>query len=313
MIRGKASLRYELIHAIVQSSNGRVTVSELCEYAEVSRSGYYRWVSAKDARMERELQDRRDFELIRQAYDFRGYDKGSRGICMRLLHMGVRMNRKKIIRLMKKYDLFCPIRKANPYRRMAKALRTNAVADNLLKRAFCSYGPRQVLLTDITFIPVGKKFVYLAVILDLCTKQVLSYELSESLEVDLVLNALENLAAHHPECVDSEVMIHSDQGFHYTSTRFRKLIGDLGLRQSMSRRGNCWDNAPQESFFGHMKDELRTASENWCSPGDVRTSIDDWMDYYNNDRYHWDLQKLSPNEYYEFITTGAYPDGMCFS
>ena len=75
----------------------------------------------------------------------------------------------------------------------------------------------------------------------------------------------------------------------------------------MSRRGNCWDNAPQESFFGHMKDELANVIPGWRSFEDVKKSIDDWMDYYNNDRYQWDLAKLSPNEYYQYRTTGEYP------
>ena len=80
---------------------------------------------------------------------------------------------------------------------------------------------------------------------------------------------------------------------------------DASLRQSMSRRGNCWDNAPQESFYGHMKDEIDLSS---CTAfGEVLAIIDDWMDYYNNERYQWQLAKLSPNEYYEYITTGNYP------
>ena len=84
-------------------------------------------------------------------------------------------------------------------------------------------------------------------------------------------------------------------------------VKNSSLRQSMSRKGNCWDNAPQESFFGHMKDELAEKIPNWTCFADVQRSIDDWMDYYNNDRYQWDLAKLSPNEYYQYLTTGSYP------
>ena len=78
----------------------------------------------------------------------------------------------------------------------------------------------------------------------------------------------------------------------------------------MSRRGNCWDNAPQESFFGHMKDELKPQIQSWKTFEDVKRSIDDWMDYYNNDRYQIGLQKMSPNEYYDYITKGIYPTSM---
>lgn len=211
---------------------------------------------------------------------------------------------------MHKYGLVCPIRKANPYRRMAKALKTNAVADNHLKRQFKAFGARTVFLTDITYIPFQKGFVYLSVIIDAYTEQVMSYELSESLEIDFVLCTVIKLIRNHKDTIDATAMIHSDQGCHYTSTSFRGLIRNVGIRQSMSRKGNCWDNAPQESFFGHMKDELNVKAKNWRSFKEVQEAIDDWMDYYNNDRYKECLGKLSPNEFYNYITTGEYPSAM---
>ena len=217
------------------------------------------------------------------------------------------MNVKKIRRLMKKYNLFCPIRKANPYRRMAKAIRTNSVADNHVKREFRTHGARKILLTDITYIPYNNRFCYLSVIKDAYTEQVLSYVMSKSLEVDFVLETVHQLLKHHKETFDSEVMIHSDQGCHYTSVQFRQLLSEAELRQSMSRRGNCWDNAPQESFFGHMKDELSEKMKSWDCYENVCADIDDWMDYYNNERCQWHLNKLAPNEFYTFITTGYNP------
>ena len=278
----------------------------------MSRSGYYNWSKhlSSARRLSKEEQDKLDFRLIRDAYDFRGYAKGVMGIHMRLLHVGILMNHKKIRRLMRKYGLACPVRKANPYRRMAKAMRTNAVADNQLERRFKAFGARTVFLTDITYIPFRKEFVYLSVILDAYTEQVMAYELSNSLEVDFVLNTVKKLIRDHKTSIDATAMIHSDQGCHYTSTSFRKLINDLGLRQSMSRRGNCWDNAPQESFFGHMKDELNIKVQKWQSFQEVHAAIDDWMDYYNNDRYKVGLGKLSPNEFYRYLTTGDYPSTM---
>ena len=282
----------------------------MCILSEVSRSGYYRWVNAMQFRKEKEERDRQDFELILQAYQFRGYDKGVRGIYMRLLHMGIRMNVKKIRRLMRKYNLVCPIRKLNPYRQMMRALRSNVVADNHVNREFKLHGPRSILLTDITYIPLGDDFFYLSVIIDAYTMEVLSYVLSDSLEVEFVLETIDILMQTHGMTLDDEVYIHSDQGSHYTSVGFRELINNVGLRQSMSRKGNCWDNAPQESFFGHMKDELKKASKEWTCYEDVKASIDDWMDYYNNDRYQMNLRYLSPNEYYNYITTGTYPTLM---
>jgi len=301
------SAKFELIQRTLRDEDNRLSVTALCNIAGVSRSGYYNWVASEATRIAREHQDERDFERILTAYRFRGYDKGIRGIHMRLLHLNppVVMNVKKIQRLMRKYGLRCKIRKANPYRRMAKALKTSNVAENLLKREFEEHGPRRVLLTDITYIPYQGQFCYLSTILDAYTKQILAYELSESLEVDFVLHTVEKLVVQHGVALTVETLIHSDQGCHYTSYRFIEIVKDAGLRQSMSRRGNCWDNAPQESFFGHMKDEIDLSA---CSCfEDVRLIIDDWIDYYNNDRYQWQLAKLSPNEYYKYIITGNYP------
>ena len=287
-----------------------LNVLELCDLAGVSRSGYYRWKAAAGKRAEREASDYRDFLLIKEAYDYRGYAKGSRGICMRLKRMGITMNRKKVQRLMRKYNLLCPIRKANPYRRMAKALRTNTVAPNHVNRQFRSHGPRKVLLTDITYLRLNQGYVYLSVIKDAFTMQILAYQLSESLEVDFVLETVRSLMKNHLYEMDAEVWIHSDQGCHYTSVAFRQLLSDYKLRQSMSRRGNCWDNAPQESFFGHMKDELQPYMKDWNCYQDIKNRIDDYISYYNNERYQSSLKGMSPNEFYHYIVTGEIPSAL---
>lgn len=309
MIMEISNNKFEIIHETINKSNNRLSVKMLCEIAGVSRSGYYNWANSEGNREQKEKRDKADFELILAAYNHRGYDKGARGIYMRFLHMKppVVMNVKKIRRPMKKYGLICEIRKANPYRRMAKSIKTNHVADNLVKRQFEAYGPRKVLLTDITYIPFKGSFCYLSTILDAFTKQILSYVLSETLEVDFVLETVKLMVEKHGVALSTETIIHSDQGCHYTSCSFVQLVKDTGLRQSMSRRGNCWDNAPQESFFGRMKDHIKKKLEECGTYSDVKQVIDDWMDYYNNDRYQWELAKLSPNEYYEYITTGIYP------
>lgn len=291
---------------MTERDNNLLNISWLCETAGVSRSGYYRWLNATDTRAVKEEQDRMDFELILEAYKFRGYDKGSRGIHMRLVNQGIRMNRKKIQRLMDKYGLKCPIRKANPYRRMAKAMKTNSISENLVNREFQGYGPGMILLTDITYLFYnhGDK-AYLSVIKDACTKQVMAYVASESLEVDFVLETVNILIRDHGVSLSNEAILHSDQGCHYTSISFRNLLKDREIRQSMSRRGNCWDNAPQESFFGHMKDEIHL--EKCSNFSDLKVEINDYMDYYNNDRYQWGLAKLSPNQYAKYLKTGQYP------
>lgn len=304
---GEAGAKFEIIYNMVKEEDNVLTVSKLCEIAGVSNSGYYRWIKTESKREEQEKKDRADFEKILEVYKYRGYEKGARSIYMALLHQSpsIVMNVKKIRRLMKKYGLICTIRKANPYKRMAKAIKTNNVAENLVRREFTEHGPRKVLLTDITYIPYKGMFCYLSTIMDAYTRQILAYVISESLEVDFVLETVNQMVDKHKITLTTETMIHSDQGCHYTSCSFIQLVKDKGLRQSMSRRGNCWDNAPQESFYGHMKDEIQISK---CETfAEVKAVIDDWMDYYNNERYQWELAKLSPNEYYQFITTNVYP------
>lgn len=304
-----SSYVFEIIFRTLQQSDNSLSISSLCSISGVSRSGYYAWLKAAPTREKQEQQDRDDFELILSAYKMHGYSKGAKGIYMALLHMDppIIMNLKKIRRLMDKFNLSCPYRKANPYRRMAKALKTSNVADNLLNREFESYGPRMVLLTDITYLPYSGTFAYLSTILDAFTKQILSYVLSPSLEVDFVLETVNKLITDHSVSLHAETIIHSDQGCHYTSHKFISILYDKKLRQSMSRRGNCWDNAPQESFFGHMKDHIKSGLDACIVFKDVLTVIDNYMDYYNNRRYQWNLAKLSPNEYYQFVMTGNYP------
>ncbi len=305
----KTSYKYEVINNTLQDSSSIFSVTALCELAGVSRSGYYAWLKAAPLREEREEKDKADFEIILAIYKKRGYAKGARSIYMGLLHLSppVVMNIKKIRRLMKKYNLVCPIRKANPYRRMAKAIKTSNYADNLLQREFECYGPRYVLLTDITYIPYNGMFAYLSTILDAYTKQILSYVLSSSLEVDFVKETVEILIREHGISLHKETLIHSDQGCHYTSSTFIRIIEDADLSRSMSRRGNCWDNAPQESFFGHMKDHIGSKVKQCTEFEEVKAIVNDYMDYYNNEEYIWELCMLSPNEYYEFVTTGIYP------
>ena len=304
----EASCVFQVIEETLQADR-TLSVTAMCEIAGVSRSGYYAWLNAAPARAAQEEQDRKDFDQILKAYKVRGYAKGAKSIQMRLLHEdpSVTMNLKKIRRLMRKYNLVCPIRRANPYRQMAKALKTSHVAPNLLKREFESYGPRVVLLTDITYIPYNGRFAYLSTILDAYTKQILSYVTSDSLEVDFVLETVKKLIEEHGLSLKQETILHSDQGSHYTSHKFIQILEDKELRQSMSRRGNCWDNAPQESFFGHMKDHIGGSLKGCTEYAQVKAIIDDYMDYYNNERYQWELAKLSPNEYYQFCLTGEYP------
>ena len=301
------SSKFEIIHNATCRDNNVLSIAKMCKLAKVSRSGYYEWLAAEPYRQKHEESDRADFDLILEAYKYRGYAKGARSIYMRLLHTNVTMNLKKIRRLMHKYGLKCPYRGPNPYRQMAKALKTNTIFPNKVDRKFLAGGVRKVLLTDITYIFYDTGVCYLSTILNAFTREILAYELSTNLQVEFVLRTVEKLVAEHECTLDDTTIVHSDQGCHYTSKAFIQALQDNHFVQSMSRKGNCWDNAPHESFFGHMKDEIKYEIAMMKTFDEVKAKIDDWIDYYNNDRYQWDLVKLSPKEYYGYVTTGIYP------
>ncbi|WP_016995413.1 IS3 family transposase [Lysinibacillus boronitolerans] len=296
-IKIATTLKFELIHHTMKKYKLKRLVSYLCDVMGISRSGYYNYFLEKSAqkRVEQEQADEVVKEIILKAYHFRGRKKGARQIKMTLENQyGITYNLKRIRRVMKKYQIICPIRKANPTRRMAKATKEHRTCPNELQRNFKQGMAGKVLLTDITYLTYGSsKRAYLSTIKDAETNEILAYEVSSSLSIDIALNTLHQLKKHRH--LTEDAFIHSDQGFHYTNPQFQKLVKKMGLGQSMSRRGNCWDNAPQESFFGHFKDE--TTIEKCETLEEVKREIKSYMMYYNHYRGQWHLKKLPPAKY----------------
>lgn len=306
-IQTAPEIKFAMIHEAIMQEDNLLKINKMCEIAGVSRSGYYKWLASGNVRELKDIADRRDFDLILEAYKYRGYSKGVRGIHMRLLHNpGIIMNVKKIRRLMRKYGLSCPIRKANPYRQMARDMATSHVAPNVVNREF-KRDARKVLLTDITYLFYKTGKCYLSTILDAFTHEILAYRLSESLKVNFVLDTVDQLMSKHGSTLDNKTIVHSDQGCHYTSYAFIEKLKNDEFVQSMSRRGNCWDNAPQESFYGHMKDHIEEKIADFTDYNQVSLQVDDYIDYYNNDCGQWSLLKLTPREYYDYLQSGIYP------
>ena len=208
-------------------------------------------------------------------------------------------NLKRIRRIMKKFTIICPIRKANPYRRMAKSTHEHRTCPNFLQRQFKQGVVGKVLLTDITYLTYhhGKR-AYLSTIKDAETNEILAYEVSDKITLDIALHTLHKLKRNHSHFV-KDAFIHSDQGFHYTNPQFQKLVKKMKLGQSMSRRGNCWDNVPQESFFGHFKDEIDL--KNCETLKDVKREVKSYMTYYNHYRGQWNLKKMPPAKYRQHL------------
>ena len=288
---------FKIIQNLIKDFNLNKLTRYLCKIANVSTPGYYKFLNNFKTRDMKEYSDLKSKEIILKAFNYRGYKKGSRSIKMILKNkFNIIMNRKKIQRIMRKYNIICPIRKANPYKRIAKATKAHRVVPNKLNRAFKQNIPGKIMLTDITYMPYGNnKMAYLSTIKDSSTNEILAYKLSNSLAIDIVIETIDKLIKLKPFRLHKDAFVHSDQGFHYTSPIFQRLLKENNLGQSMSRRGNCWDNAPQESFFGHMKDEIDYKNCNTIE--ELRILIDDYMDYYNNDRCQWNLKKLTPVQY----------------
>jgi putative transposase len=269
----------------------------LCKLTGVSRSGYYEWLKNSEKHAIREEQDYQDYLLLRCIYDaFKG-KIGYRGLYMALEELLENpMNHKKILRLMRKFNFFAKVRRANPYKNIAKATKAHRTVPNHLNRAFDQDEPGKVFLTDITYLQYRKsQSAYLSCIKDVATREIVAYALSTSLKMTIVYRTLEKLEEALDGNIHPEAMIHSDQGVHYTNPEYQERVKNIGLLQSMSRRGNCLDNAPMESFFGHFKDEVDYQEANNLS--ELKKMIDEYMEHYNSTRKQWNLKKMTPAQY----------------
>jgi transposase InsO family protein len=295
-----ASRKYILIKQVVEKYDLHRHISYLCEISDVSRSGYYNYFSKSSIsnRKRKSFLDKKARKDILKAIRYKNRpNKGARQIKMILQDIfNINYSLKKIRRIMNKFNLRCYVRRPNPYRKMMKATLEHSILPNLLKRNFKQKYPGKVLLTDITYLilPNGKTF-YLSVILDASTNEVLAHHLSDSLKIPIVIETLNKLKRLRKVTICKDAMIHSDQGVHYTSPIFQEAVKKLDLIQSMSRRGNCWDNAVIESFFGHMKDEI--CLEKCKNLEDVTAEINNYMHYHNNHRYQWNMERKTPVQY----------------
>lgn len=216
---------------------------------------------------------------------------------MKLFEEGITMNHKKISRIMKKYHLQTKVRKKNPYRMIMKRSPGHKIFMDKLKRHFSQMIPYTVFCTDITYLPYDHRFAYLSVTKDIASGEIVGWYLSAHLGMEIVLHTIENMKKNIPKSRD--IMIHSDQGGHYSNPSYVAEIKKLHMVQSMSRKGNCIDNAPIESFFGHMKDEIEYKE---CTTFDqVLLRISTYMRYYNNQRPQWNLKRMTPVAYRDHL------------
>ena len=259
--------------------------------AKVSISGYYRWkLHGKD----KQKRDKEAKELITKIFQAKQEKAGIRTIAMILEHKyGIKMNLKKIARIKREYGLITKIRKKNPFNIAFKKGLEHRTAPNLLKQNFKVNQPDKVYSTDISYLFYNKgKRAYLSATKDLATKEIVAFNISKELDLNSTYgNFIEFLKSK--DC--SDLIIHSDQGWHYTHPYYVNKLKELGVTQSMSRKGNCLDNAPIESFFGHLKDEVDLKS---CQTfEELKIKVENYIYYYNNERCQWSLNKMTPAQH----------------
>lgn len=208
------------------------------------------------------------------------------------------INHKKIIKIMQKYNLRTKIRRKNNFRIKLNETLSDKIYQNIINRNFNSKIPNSNYCTDITYINYKYNRAYLSVVKDISTGEIVSYSLSKNLKLNFVLDCIKQIPLNHNN-KDNIVILHSDQGIHYRSNKYQKLLQNLNIIQSMSAKGNAIDNAPIESFFGHLKDEIDF--KKCTSYDEVKNLIDNYVYYYNYKRYQWDKMKMTPIQYKNYL------------
>lgn len=269
-------------------------IETMCRVLRVSRSGFYEWLERcpkpLDAGEERLKEGiLRIFRESRSTYGFRSMRRA-------LAKEGFHVGKKRIRRLMRLMKLVAMPRRPNPYAALKAAGEAKA-CKHRLSRNFTVKRPDRVWTGDITYIWTHSGWVYLAVVIDLFSRKIVGWGLSTRPDTTLALQALA-MAVHSRSYRRWRLMFHSDQGCQYTSQEFREYLRDRGILQSMSRRGQCWDNAPTESFFGTLKQETGIGKWHLENMKEVEAALLDWIEtWYNTKRRHSTLDYFSPVEF----------------
>ena len=274
----------------------------ILEWIGISKSQYYALLNDENygsSVIKKAGQDEKDIEVIRQVLDYKGFEKGIRQVYMLMPKVtGERFSIYRIRRLMNKYGIRTTIRRPSKNRKAMKELIARNKKANLLMRKFKLHRPNEVRLTDVTYLDYGDGLrAYGSASVDPVTGRLICFIISENNDLQLSLDTLKAMDSYPAK---SGAILHSDQGILYMTDDFQAAVVERELTQSMSRRGNCWDNAVQESFFGHFKDECHYSR---CKTfEELQKSIDEYSDYYNNERGMWDKGRMTPAEYEKYLT-----------
>jgi len=274
----------EIKFAVIDRYRDKYPIKAMCSFFNVSRSGYYAYRSRKPS-----AKDAAVVELIRRCHEETDSTYGYRRVGLWPERQGCHVNHKRVYRLMEKYGLLSEIRRRRKYQQMQEQLHRYP---NLLNRNFTASRPNEKWVTDISYVITPEGTLYLSMIRDLFDNSIVAYKTGTEQSVNLVLRTIR--LAREKEAVAAELQLHSDQGFQYTSQAYFTLTREYGITASMSRRGNCYDNAMAENFFGILKAECLRRHK----PKTIREAqmyIDNFIFFYNNERIQLKT-KLTPLE-----------------
>lgn len=278
-----------MIFGFIAKHRGVWPVAWMCDALGVSRSGFFAWLARGPS--ERARSDEVVGEAVRRSFLASDRTYGARRVWRDVLEDGFACGLHRIERLMRAQAL-----RARPKRRRLPSdtgeRRTDAVASNVLNREFAAPAPNQRWVADFTYIWTAEGWLYVAVVLDLFSRRAVGWSMKADMTAQLVIDAL--MMALWRRGRPRELLHHSDQGSQYTSEQFQRLMADHGVACSMSRSGNCWDNAAMESFFSSLKTE-RTARKIYRTRDEARADVFDYIErFYNPRRRHSTLGYLSP-------------------
>ena len=282
-------MRFAFIHAMI-AEKAPFPIAPMCRVFAVSRQGYYRYV--RELQGPRVLAEAKLRETVTELHQQSGGTYGSPRIHQALRRQGERVSKRRVERVMRGAGLVGASRRR--HRTTTRSNPAHPVEANILARDFTASAPDQRWVTDITYIWTDEGWCYLAAILDLHSRGVVGWQLSASLSTELVLDALDNAVLRRSP--GTGLLHHSDRGCQYTSAQYRDALAQRGIVVSMSRRGNCWDNAVAESFFATLKTEL-VYRRRWPSRLELRASLFEYIEtFYNRRRLHSALGYRTPAE-----------------
>ena len=285
-------------YAFIRNHKTTHHVRRLCTLLEVSAAGYYEWIDRAISKHEE-----RDSELLKKISEIHSFSRrtyGSPRIHAALLARGERVGRKRIARLMRAHGVQGRMRRA--FRRTTDSNHHNPVAPNILDRKFDVAELNTNWCGDVTYLPTREGWLYLAILLDLASRRIVGWSMSSRIKSDIVRDAV--TTAIHQRQPKGEMIFHSDRGSTYTAESFRELLDKHGVIASMSAKGQCWDNAVAESFFGSMKAEL--GDPVWESRAAARAAVFEYIEvWYNRQRLHSTLGYLSPERYEQQLAQAA--------